>query len=124
MDSVDSLLKQGKELYEAKRSDDELLDFLASGAAVDVHLADQLVPFLALPSSPSSFTCPALSPGLRTVAWTVQQFLPVRIEFGEGRPRRSRSRPDRAELHPDLIDHGGLREHTQAHRTRQCAIGT
>lgn len=72
----------------ADQAVNELLDFLASGAAVDAHLADQLVPFLALASSPSSFTCPALSPHLRTVAWTVQQFLPVRIEFGEGRPAR------------------------------------
>jgi RNA 3'-terminal phosphate cyclase len=41
-----------------------------------------------LASSPSSFTCPTVSPHLRTVAWTVQQFLPVKIELGEGRPAR------------------------------------
>jgi RNA 3'-terminal phosphate cyclase (ATP) len=72
----------------ADQAVDELLDFLASGAAVDAHLADQLVPFLALASSPSSFTCPTLSPHLKTVAWTAQQFLPVRIELGEGCPAR------------------------------------
>jgi RNA 3'-terminal phosphate cyclase (ATP) len=74
---------------------DALLDFLASGAAVDVHLADQLVPFLALASSPSRFTCPTLSPHLKTVAWTVQQFLPVRIELGEGRPAQVAITPGR-----------------------------
>jgi RNA 3'-terminal phosphate cyclase (ATP) len=72
----------------ADQAVDELLDYLASGAAVDAHLADQLVPFLALASSPSSFTCPALSLHLKTVAWTVGQFLPAGIEFGEGPPAR------------------------------------
>ena len=72
----------------ADQAVDELLDYLASGAAVDAHLADQLVAFLALASSPSSFTCPTLSRHLRTVAWTVQQFLPASIELGEERPAR------------------------------------
>lgn len=72
----------------ADQAVDALLDFLSSGAAVDVHLADQLVPFLALASSPSRFTCPTLSPHLKTVAWAVRQFLPVRIELDEGHPSR------------------------------------
>jgi len=72
----------------ADQAVDELLAHLASGAAVDAHLADQLVAFLALASSPSSFTCPTLSPHLQTVAWTVRQFLPAGIELGEGRPAR------------------------------------
>lgn len=72
----------------ADQAVDELLAHLASGAAVDAHLADQLVPFLALASSPSSFTCPTLSLHLETVAWTVRQFLPARIELGEARPAR------------------------------------
>jgi RNA 3'-terminal phosphate cyclase (ATP) len=72
----------------ADQAVDALLDFLSSGAAVDVHLADQLVPFLALASSPSRFSCPTLSPHLKTVAWTVRQFLPVRIELDEGHPSR------------------------------------
>jgi RNA 3'-terminal phosphate cyclase (ATP) len=67
---------------------DALLEWQQSGAAVDVHLADQLVPFLALADRPSSFTCPALSGHLRTVAWVVQQFLPVGIALHEGRPAR------------------------------------
>jgi RNA 3'-terminal phosphate cyclase (ATP) len=74
---------------------DALLDFRSSGAALDVHLADQLVPFLALASSPSRFTCPTLAPHLKTVAWTVQQFLPVRIELAEGRPAQVAITPGR-----------------------------
>jgi len=67
---------------------DALLDWRASGAALDVHLADQLLPFLALADGPSSFTCPQLSGHLRTVAWIVQQFLPVEIVLRDGRPPR------------------------------------
>jgi RNA 3'-phosphate cyclase len=67
---------------------DALLGWQQSGAAVDVHLADQLVPFLALADRPSSFSCPALSGHLRTVAWVVQQFLPVGIVLHEEPPAR------------------------------------
>lgn len=67
---------------------DALLDWRASGAAVDRHLADQLVPFLALADGPSSFTCPLLSEHLRTVVWLVQQFVPVGIALHETRPAR------------------------------------
>ncbi|MBI2372053.1 MAG: RNA 3'-phosphate cyclase [Deltaproteobacteria bacterium] len=70
-----------------------LLAYLASGAAVDDHLADQLVPFLALGREGSEFTCPTLSPHLRTVAWVVQQFLPVRIELADAYPARVRIIP-------------------------------
>jgi RNA 3'-terminal phosphate cyclase (ATP) len=74
---------------------DALLDWRASAAAVDVHLADQLVPFLALADGPSAFTCPALSAHLRTVAWVVQQFLPVEIALRESRPARVDITPGR-----------------------------
>jgi RNA 3'-terminal phosphate cyclase (ATP) len=64
---------------------DDLLAWRASGAAVDAHLADQLVPILALARGGSSYTCPVISPHLRTVAWVVEQFLPVRITLHDGR---------------------------------------
>jgi RNA 3'-phosphate cyclase len=67
---------------------DQLLTWMATGANVDDHLADQLVPFLALAAGPSSFTCPTVSAHLRTVAWVVQQFLPVRIALAEDAPCR------------------------------------
>jgi RNA 3'-terminal phosphate cyclase (ATP) len=65
---------------------DQFLAWRATGAAVDDQLADQLLPFLALASGDSSLTCPTLSPHLRTVAWLVQEFLPVRVALTEGRP--------------------------------------
>src|SRR5581483_7575693 len=51
---------------------DALLAYLASGAAVDRHLADQLVPFCALATAASTLTCPAVSPHLATVAWVTE----------------------------------------------------
>lgn len=67
---------------------DPLIDYLHSGATVDDHLADQLIPFLALAGSTSVFTCPTLSSHVRAVAWLVEQMLPVRVTLGEGRPAR------------------------------------
>jgi RNA 3'-terminal phosphate cyclase (ATP) len=67
---------------------DELLRWLRAGADVDDHLADQLVPFLALASTPSCYSCPTVSLHLRTVAWVVEQFLPAHIRLHEGRPAR------------------------------------
>ena len=72
---------------------DALLAHRASGAAVDTHLADQMVPFLALAPGESTFTCATISSHLATVAWVVEQLLPVRIALEEGRPARVRVRP-------------------------------
>jgi RNA 3'-terminal phosphate cyclase (ATP) len=73
-----------------------LLAYLETGAAVDDHLADQLIAFLALADGPSTFTCPALSSHLRTVAWVVERMLPVHVILDEGRPARVevRARPE------------------------------
>jgi RNA 3'-terminal phosphate cyclase (ATP) len=67
---------------------DPLLAYLETAAAVDDHLADQLVPFLALAEAPSVFTCPRVSSHLRTVAWLVERMLPVRVSLDEGPPAR------------------------------------
>jgi RNA 3'-terminal phosphate cyclase (ATP) len=91
----------GRRGLPAERVADEAVDALlawrASGAAIDVHLADQLVPFLALAGGPSSFTCPGVSEHLRTVAWVVQQFLPVGIALHDERPARVTITPRRSE---------------------------
>jgi RNA 3'-terminal phosphate cyclase (ATP) len=72
---------------------DPLLAYLAGGAAVDDHLADQLVPFLALVDAPSAFTCPQVSSHLRTVATVVERLLPVRVTLEDGPPARVEVRP-------------------------------
>jgi RNA 3'-terminal phosphate cyclase (ATP) len=71
----------------------ELVAWMATGSALDDHLADQLLPFLALAPAGSSYTCPSLSPHLETVAWTVRQFLAPRIELTASRPARVRIVP-------------------------------
>lgn len=67
---------------------DLLLAYLTSGGAVEDRLADQLVAFLALARADSVFTCPTLSPHLRTVVEVVRQFVPLRIALEEGPPAK------------------------------------
>jgi len=77
----------------ADEAADPLLGYLDSAATVDDHLADQLLPFLALARTSSVFTCPRRSSHLDTVAWVVEQFLPARIEVVDGPPARVRITP-------------------------------
>lgn len=72
---------------------DELLAWAATGAAIDEHLADQLVPFLVLGRSGSTFTCPRLTPHLNTVAWVVRHFVAANVALEEGPPARVRIDP-------------------------------
>jgi RNA 3'-terminal phosphate cyclase (ATP) len=51
-----------------------LLGFHHSGAALDEHLADQLIPPMALAADPSAFTTERISQHTRTVIWVVEQF--------------------------------------------------
>jgi len=51
-----------------------LLDHRASGAALDVHLADQLLVPLAFAGAPSRFTTERASRHLGTNAWVIEQF--------------------------------------------------
>jgi RNA 3'-terminal phosphate cyclase (ATP) len=55
--------------------------FMAGPAAVDLHLADQLVPYLALAEGFSSLRTEELTGHLRTNIRVVEQFLPVHFEM-------------------------------------------
>jgi RNA 3'-terminal phosphate cyclase (ATP) len=72
---------------------DALLAFRATRGAVDAHLADQLLPFLAMARGASRFTCEAISSHLRTVAWLLGKMLPVTIELADGPPACVRVTP-------------------------------
>jgi RNA 3'-terminal phosphate cyclase (ATP) len=65
-----------------------LLNHLRSGAALDLHLADQVLAPLALACSPSMFTCEAVTGHLETNAWVIGQFgiADVQIEAREDGP--------------------------------------
>lgn len=67
---------------------DALLTYLETGCAIEEHLADQLILFLALARSNSSFTTSRISRHLLANLWVVQQFLPVEFvtEGQEGMP--------------------------------------
>jgi RNA 3'-terminal phosphate cyclase (ATP) len=57
----------------------ELAADLASGAALDVHGADQVLVYLALAHGASSFTARSVSSHAMTAMWLIPQFLPVRF---------------------------------------------
>lgn len=57
------------------------LSFRASGAALDRHLADQILIFLALARGPSRFTTEAVTSHLLTNVWVIEQFLGPTFEI-------------------------------------------
>ncbi|MCR3884094.1 RNA 3'-terminal phosphate cyclase [Methanotrichaceae archaeon M04Ac] len=61
---------------------EEMVAELGSKAAVDRHLSDQLVPYLALAGG--SYTAPMVSSHASTNIWTAQRFLDVNISVEEG----------------------------------------
>jgi RNA 3'-terminal phosphate cyclase (ATP) len=64
--------------------------FLKTGAAIEGHLADQLVPLMALAEGSSCFTTSRISLHLLTNIWVAEQFLPVKFQVDgeEGQPGR------------------------------------
>jgi RNA 3'-terminal phosphate cyclase (ATP) len=72
----------------AKEAAQDLLAFLQCDAALDRHMADQLVLPLAIASGPSRFTTEMVTPHLLTNTWVVNRFLPgrVRVDGEEGEP--------------------------------------
>jgi RNA 3'-terminal phosphate cyclase (ATP) len=68
-----------------KRAVEEIISELRTEASVDVHLADQLIPYMALAGN-SSYTVRELTLHAATNIWVTEQFLNVkfRIEEKEG----------------------------------------
>ena len=84
-----SLGERGKPAEQvAEEAARELVEFLHGHAALDRHLADQLVLPMALAATPSQFTTERVTQHLLTNAWVVNQFFPgrVRVEGEEGQP--------------------------------------
>jgi RNA 3'-terminal phosphate cyclase (ATP) len=59
----------------ADEAADAFLAFQESGAALDRHLADQILIYLALAGGPSTLTTEAVTSHLITNAWVIEQFL-------------------------------------------------
>jgi len=64
----------------AEEACDDFIKFTHSDAAIDKHLADQLIPLMALAEGFSSFTTSNLSLHLLTNIKVAEKFLPVRFE--------------------------------------------
>ncbi len=79
-----SLGKRGKPAE--KVADDAcsaLFKFMASKAALDNHLADQLALYMALAKGESSFIVGTITRHLLTNIWVIEQFLPIKFEVAE-----------------------------------------
>ena len=77
----DALGKKGVRAEEVgKEAASKLKAEIDSGAALDVHAADMILPYLALASGPSKFTVREMSEHLTSVQWLVKHF--VDVEFG------------------------------------------
>ncbi len=63
---------------------DSLRNYVASDGCVDPHLADQLVPFVALAEGNSSFTTARMTEHLFTNVWVIGHFMETKIQtWGE-----------------------------------------
>ncbi len=61
----------------------ELARVIESGAAVDAHLADQLLLYAAMAAGPSQFTCPEITGHLETNAHVIGNFVDVKVAWEE-----------------------------------------
>jgi RNA 3'-terminal phosphate cyclase (ATP) len=68
----------------ADEAADAFLRFLASKAALDPHLADQILIYLGMIPGSHRFTVSEVTEHLLTNAWVTEQFLPVRFEVTGG----------------------------------------
>jgi RNA 3'-terminal phosphate cyclase (ATP) len=63
-----------------------LLAHHKGGASLEDHLADQVLPFLALASGSSRYTTPQVSSHLRTNAWVCEKLMDIRVGLHENQP--------------------------------------
>jgi len=94
--AASALGEKGKPAEEVGREAAQtLLKRLDTGMALDGHMGDQILPFLALADGPSEYGVTEVDPHLTTNAWVVRKFLDVDIEVEgeEGEPGVVRVKP-------------------------------
>ncbi len=64
----------------------ELVADLKTGATLDLHAADQMLVYIALAGTGSTFTARAVSLHAETAMWLIGQFLPVRFRITNAGP--------------------------------------
>jgi len=91
--SLGAIGKRAEEV--ADEACNELLSYLRAKGALDPHLADQVVPWLAFCQGPSEFSTSRITGHLLTNLWVVRQFMDidVRVEGLEGEEGRVVMRP-------------------------------
>jgi len=62
-----------------------LINAIESGAAVDNHLSDMLLIFIALARGKSAILCPKLTDHAKTNMYVIEKFLPVKFQIAEDR---------------------------------------
>jgi len=86
-----SLGKKGKR---AERVADEVVEalkeYLESHACLDPHLADQMVPFMAFASGPSSLTTTRMTEHLLTNLWVIQHFMEISLSLSGEKGERGK----------------------------------
>ncbi|GAI51858.1 unnamed protein product [marine sediment metagenome] len=79
---VGNLGKLGKRAEDVgKEAALELLKEQKSQACLDKHLADQILPYLALAKNKSSITVSEITNHCRTNIWVIEKFLEGRFKF-------------------------------------------
>jgi RNA 3'-terminal phosphate cyclase (ATP) len=83
-DALGALGKRAEQV--ADEATGALFEYLDRDAALDPHLADQIIPYLALAQGPSEFTTSRITRHLLTNIWAVEQFMDIdiRVEGNEG----------------------------------------
>jgi RNA 3'-terminal phosphate cyclase (ATP) len=83
-DALGAIGKRAEEV--ADEACQGLFDYLDSTGTLDPHLADQIIPYLAMARGTSEFTTSRITRHLLTNIWIIQQFMDVdiRIEGKEG----------------------------------------
>ncbi len=62
---------------------DGFTEYAGMEGAVDIHLSDQLLLYMALAEGMSRISTPAITEHARTNASIIERFLPIRFEFSE-----------------------------------------
>ena len=90
-----ALGRRGKRAEEVgEEAAEMLLAEIEPGAAVDSHLADQLVVWMARAEGPSEFTTARVTDHLRAAASVAEAMTGARFFLDEGKPVRVRCRPE------------------------------
>jgi RNA 3'-terminal phosphate cyclase (ATP) len=77
-DALGAIGKRAEEV--ADEACQDFFTYTASWGALDPHLADQIVPYLALVSGNSEFTTSCITQHLLTNIWVVKQFLDIDVQ--------------------------------------------